>query len=59
MKVSLIAKHSESINLESMKTEDIFRSRSEDTIAHYNNTVCSDARQKLILGLARKDCHLN
>ena len=55
MKASLMAKHSESINLESMKTEDIFRSRSEDTIAQYNDTVCSVARQKLILGLARKD----
>ena len=26
---------------ESTKTEDIFRSRNEDMIAHYNDTVCS------------------
>ena len=41
MKALLMAKHSESRNLESTKTEDIFQSRSEDTIAHYNDTVCS------------------
>ena len=39
MKASFVALHSESRNLsQSTKIEDIFRSRNEDTIAHYHYT---------------------